>query len=265
MTELWQNLGLLLLGLLGGNRHIRSVSSHDFGDEARQALDYYQSHGDGQQPVVLFFYGGNWRSGKRRLYRFMAARLCSMGFDVIIPDYRLYPEVRFKDIITDAREAAQLASQLIHPEQPLVVMGHSAGAQLGSLLCLDESLLGDDRNRISGFIGLAGPYDFYPYSSDFHWELFEPEEDYPLSQPVNFVRPDAPPMYLLHGRDDQLLRRGQSKSLMQKMQALDAEADREVYDGMGHIGILLGFSVLSRKSSKLLQDVEGFIQLVTRR
>lgn len=108
-------------------------------------------------------------------------------------------------------------------------------------------------------MGLAGPYDFFPYTEDSHWELFAPAEKYPESQPVNFVNADAPPLYLLHGKEDKRVRRGHSKSLMEKQQAVGGRASREVYDGMGHIDIILSLSRIYRAKSKVLLDIKRFV------
>ena len=112
---------------------------------------------------------------------------------------------------------------------------------------------------MSNSIGLAGPYDFYPYTEEVHWDLFAPVEAYPASQPVNFVREDAPPMLLLHGREDTRVRRGHSKSLMEKQQAIGGKAAREVYDNLGHVGIILSFTRMHRRKSKVVTDLEQFV------
>ena len=109
-------------------------------------------------------------------------------------------------------------------------------------------------------MGLAGPYDFYPFTEDSHWDLFAPEASYRQSQPVNYVRRDAPPLYLLHGEDDRRVRRGHSKSLMEKQQAAGGVASREVYPDMSHVGILLSFSRLHRRRSRVVADVEKFFE-----
>ncbi|MDZ7686259.1 MAG: prolyl oligopeptidase family serine peptidase [Gammaproteobacteria bacterium] len=106
------------------------------------------------------------------------------------------------------------------------------------------------------------PTDFYPFTEDDHWHLFGPEEHYPASQPVNYVRADAPPLYLLHGREDQRVRRGHSKSLMEKQRAAGGIADREVYDDLGHIQIILEFIRTRRKASPVVADVRAFLESV---
>jgi acetyl esterase/lipase len=263
LSDLRQRLGLLVV-----NAVARSVpaerESVPYGDEPRHHLDWYR-HADGApRPTVVFFYGGNWRSGRRQDYRFVADTLLTLGCDAVVPDYRLYPHVRFTDILDDARLALETLLARLPEGRPLVLMGHSAGAQIGALLTLDPRLLSAHR-RIAGFVGLAGPYDFYPFTEDDHWELFGPEEAYPASQPVNFVRPDAPPLYLLHGEDDRRVRRGHSKSLMEKQRAAGGVADREVYPGLGHVELVVAFTRLHRRRSPVVRDVGRFLAEIERR
>jgi len=145
-------------------------------------------------------------------------------------------------------------------DQAIFIMGHSAGAQLGALLCLDKSLLDEGLSkRINGFIGMAGPYDFYPFSDSDHWDLFGPESQYAQSQAVNFVHANTPPLYLLHGETDMRVRRGNSKSLMQKVNAVGGAASREVYKQLGHVDIILSFTRIHRKKSPLIKDISQFL------
>jgi len=117
--------------------------------------------------------------------------------------------VRFTDILLDAHMPMETVLASLAPDRCLILIRHLAGAQIVALLALDSSLL-SDCGRIAAFIGLAGPYDFYPFDEDDHWELFGPESAYDGSQPINFVRPDTTPLYLLHGADDRRVRRGLS-------------------------------------------------------
>lgn len=260
--SLYQTLGLKLVNTLARGGDYQLKRDIHYGDKARNRLDHYLAEGDPDRPTVLFFYGGNWRSGEKADYRFVADTLVQHGYNVIIPDYRLYPWVRFDQIQDDAVSATEWSLDNLSKNQPLYVMGHSAGAQLGALICLNSRLLAsypDIENRICGFIGLAGPYDFYPFTEDDHWDLFSPEERYPESQPVNYVTSDCPPLYLLHGEDDKRVRRGHSKSLMEKTRAVGGCASRKVYAKTGHVGILLSFTRLHRRSSPVVKDIVEFL------
>ena len=256
MRDRYQSLGLKFINFMartGGYRKTETV----YGENHRHRFDsYLHLKPSGDRAKIIFLYGGGWQSGDRSDFRFVADTLCSLGFDVYVPDYRLYPEVRFDEILHDAVSAVDAIMN--ENEGTFFIMGHSAGAQLGALLALNPDLL-QSPERISGFIGLAGPYDFYPFTEDEHWDLFAPEEMYPDSQPVNYVRADAPPLLLLHGRDDMRVRRGHSKSLMEKQQAVGGQACREVYDNMGHVDIILSFTRLHRRKSKVVLDLQRFV------
>jgi acetyl esterase/lipase len=81
-----------------------------YGPGARNKLDVYRpANATAASPVVVFFYGGNWTSGQRRDYAFVGRALAARGIVVVIPDYRLYPEVSYPDFLDDS---AALASPL---------------------------------------------------------------------------------------------------------------------------------------------------------
>ncbi|MBL4679387.1 MAG: alpha/beta hydrolase [Pseudomonadales bacterium] len=263
IAELYQHLGLRFINLLARSKKYQLSADISYGAHDRLKLDYYRIKGESKKPTIIFFYGGNWRSGDRQNYRFVADTLTSLGYNVIIPDYRLYPLVRFSEIQEDVIEATHWALREVPSDQPLIVMGHSAGAQLGALLCLNSSLLNTEykaNDRIKGFIGLAGPYDFYPFTEDDHWDLFGPASRYAETQAINYVRSDSPPLYLLHGETDIRVRRGNSKSLMEKAQAKGCRASREVYKNTGHVDIILGFTRFHRDKSPVIRDIVNFLE-----
>ena len=255
LNELWQQVGLRLINLLANSGDYR-LETYDYGTGDREKLDWYIH--DETVPTVIFFYGGNWRSGRRQDYRFVADTLCRMGVNVMVPDFPLYPDHRFDSILAGVVKATNWFLAHLLPAGQVIVMGHSSGAQKAALLALDVNLL-ESPERIVAMIGIAGPYDFYPFTEDDHWDLFGPEEHYPRSQPVNYVRGDAPVLYLLHGRDDMRVRRGHSKSLMEKQRAAGGTAEREVYDGMGHVDAVVSFSRIHRRNSKLVRDIQSFV------
>ena len=59
-------------------------------------------------PVVVFFYGGAWQSGNKGLYRFVAAALARRGYVAVLPDYRIYPEVRYPGFLEDGAQRRAL-------------------------------------------------------------------------------------------------------------------------------------------------------------
>ena len=96
--------GTGLLNAVAPARDIAIQTGVSYGEGARHKLDIYRPAQPGG-PVVVFFYGGGWRAGDRAMYRFVGAALADRGFTVVIPDYRVYPEVLFPAFVDDAAEA----------------------------------------------------------------------------------------------------------------------------------------------------------------
>ena len=118
------------------------------------------------RPVVVFFYGGAWSSGRREDYAFVGRALAAQGFVVVVPDYRLVPEVRFPTFLDDSAAAVQWAREngaaFGGDGERITLVGHSAGAYNAAMLALDPRWLGPDRAAVRGFVALAGPFDFLP-------------------------------------------------------------------------------------------------------
>lgn len=125
----------------------RVVPDIPYGEGQRRTLDVYVPDGaDGGTPMLVFFYGGSWDSGEKEAYRFAGQAFASRGYVTAIPDYRIYPEVRFPDFLKDA--SAAVAWAVTHGGEygaapgPVFLAGHSAGAHIAAMLTLDRQWLG---------------------------------------------------------------------------------------------------------------------------
>ena len=186
----------------------------------------------------MFFYGGGWSSGSKAMYRFVGAGLAARGILVVIPDYRLYPEVRFPAFMDDAAAAvawarANAAKYGGDPHR-LFLMGHSAGGQIAALLALDPSYLGS--------VGLAPPYDFLPLDKTEATAIFGPEVEWPRAEPINHVSAQAPPMLLLAGRADRTIDPGSTPRFAARLRAAGAIVRDEVYPDSGHSTLIAAFA-----------------------
>ena len=75
-----------------------------YGPDGRHKLDVDRpTEPDARRTVVVFRYGGGWKSGARNDYRFAAEAFAARGYVTVVPDYRLYPQVRFPAFVEDAR------------------------------------------------------------------------------------------------------------------------------------------------------------------
>ncbi len=243
------------------------TASASYAEGPRHGVDVYAPAGAHQAPVVVFIYGGGWRAGDRGMYRFLGATLAAAGLVCVVPDYRVWPEVRSPAFVQDAAQAVgwARAHAAEHGGDPgrLFLMGHSAGAQIAALLALNPAWLGavgmQPGRDIRGVVGLAGPYDFLPLQSDTLKEIFGPEEQRPASQPINFVTPGAPPMLLATGSDDTTVLPRNSTRLAAKLREAGNKAELIIYPGVGHATIMGAFSAPLGFIAPVRQDVLRFI------
>jgi acetyl esterase/lipase len=190
---------------------------------------------------------------------------------VVIPDYRVYPEVRFPGFVEDGalavRWAHDHAAAFGGDPSRMVLMGHSAGAHVAAMLTYDRKWLaatGLDPNRdLCGFVGLAGPYDFLPLHDETLKIIFGPENRRPDSQPINFVESGAPPAFLAAGSADDVVDPGNATRLARKLAAKGDAATVRIYDGIGHRMLIGGFAAPLRPFIPVLRDTVTFIDGVT--
>jgi acetyl esterase/lipase len=246
----------------GGVRRVaRDIA---YGDDPRQRLDLYAPTAQGTYPVLVFFYGGGWDSGSRDLYGWAAQALAAQGFVVALPDYRVVPQVVFPAFIEDAAvataKAADVAAAYGGDPERLGVLGHSAGAHLALMISLDRRYMQavDRPGLIRAAAGLAGPYDFLPFDVGASRNAFGRAPDPTLTQPVTFVRPDAPPIWLGHGTADVVVHAEDTTILDQRMKAVGGRSEAKLYPGLDHADLIATFSPLFRKKATILADVSGF-------
>jgi acetyl esterase/lipase len=245
----------------------RRVADIAYGRDPRQRLDIYiPRQPDPSRATIVFFYGGAWDSGRRQDYRFVAQALSDAGFWVVVPDYRLFPQVRFPAFVEDGAAAVRWTRSHIaaHGGDPgrLFLAGHSAGAHIALMLATGTPFLaadGVDRTTIRGVIGIAGPYDFLPLSSARLREVFA-GSDPDTTQPINHVGPGLPPALLLHGDADSTVRVRNTHRLAAAWQAAGNTVDMKIYRDVGHIGILTAFSDVFRGRAPTLADTAAFVR-----
>lgn len=264
---------LALVNVLVPEDNHRSEPGIAYGPEARHRLDVYRPpEGQAAKGVLVFFYGGSWKSGERGNYRFVGEAFASRGFLVVIPDYRLYPEVRFPAFVGDAALAVAWARRNLSVKEgaagtgkdlPLVLMGHSAGAHIAALLALDPDYLaaaGLAPRSVSAWVGLAGPYAFDPFRFRGIRPIFETASSADEARPVTFARAGAPPALLLHGVSDGTVRRSNSQELAEALTRLKVPVRHIELPDTGHIGILLSLAAPVGDPALVIEPTQAFIE-----
>lgn len=241
-----------------------------YGPLARQKLDVYtpsQTAPEGGWPVAVFFYGGTWDSGERAEYAFVGAALAGRGVLTLVADYRLYPEVRYPDFLRDTALAVayglEQAKALGGNPRRVFAMGHSAGGYNAAMVALDPRWLaeaGHAPKELAGWIGLAGPYDFFPTDDVQAQPVFFHPHYPPNAQPIDFVATPAIPTFVGAPVNDKLVSATRSTGqLAEKLSAVGTPLTERMYTRASHTTLIGSFSPPLRWIAPVLDDVTGFI------
>lgn len=251
-------------GLIEGARDVA------YGSHPRQRMDIYVPDGGTKapRPVVFFIYGGSWANGAKETYAFVGEALSARGFVTVIADYRLVPEVRFPAFIEDGALALRFVRDNIArfggAPGALHLMGHSAGAYNAMMMTLDQRYLaavGLGASDIRSTVGLSGPYDFLPFDIDVTKNAFGNARFPAQTQPINFARRDAPPIFLATGSEDTTVLPRNSERLAQALRKAGAKSvTLKVYPGLGHAGTATSLSRLLQWQAPVLGDVVAFLK-----
>jgi acetyl esterase/lipase len=243
----------------------RRVEGVAYGSHPRQRLDVYiPRQAATPAPVVVFFYGGSWKGGNRGSYKFVAEALASRGFVAVVPDYRVFPQVRLKGFMADAADALAWTRREVsrHGGDPsrVFVIGHSAGAHIATMLAYDERYLraaGLGRDAIRGVVGLAGPYDFVPTDPDYVTILSE-EGAFARGLPVTYVRGGEPPTLLVTGSEDTTVSPSNTDRLVARLEAAGSPVTDRRFPYNHYT--LVGRLAAPFRDEALLDTITGFIE-----
>ena len=236
-----------------------------FSQHPRLKFDaYHPDKPKAEAPLVVYIHGGSWQLSSKDDYLFIGEAFANSGYTVLIPNYRIYPEVTFPTFVYDAATFLKwLECQPQYCDRSLVLVGHSAGALNAYLATLDpryfREVAHDRKDLIKGLIGLAGPYDFLPLVEEEHKVIF-PEDIRPMSQAVDYVAGDHPPSLLLVGAKDITIDPKNSHSLHKALSLAGNQSDLKVYDNLGHLGIISAFARIFRWRAPVLNDCLAFIE-----
>ncbi len=261
-------------------------SNISYGPHERQKLDIYTPKTPSNQPkkIVIFFYGGSWDSGEKADYKFVGEALSSQGFIVVIPNYRVYPDVLFPAFMEDPASVAKWVKTNIQQYQPLpnnltastnsstlasrdnvdkvFLTGHSAGAHLAVMLAVNPEYLAQVSLKptdFSGVVGLAGPYDFLPLRAARLKVIFGAEAERWKSQPISFVDGKNPPMLLAVGRKDSIVAPYNTDHMVKAIKSKNGAVDIAEFAQYGHIDMVAKLARPIRGDGALLKKMVEFL------
>jgi acetyl esterase/lipase len=111
----------------------------------KQTLDIFAPAEGEEHPVVFWIHGGGWQTGDKTSVQVKPQAFVERGFVFVSTNYRLLPNVDMGTIFRDVAKSLGWVHEHIaeyggDPKR-IFVMGHSAGAQLAALICIDDRYL----------------------------------------------------------------------------------------------------------------------------
>jgi arylformamidase len=139
---------LVVAVTLGSHAQAQDVKRNiAYGDpqQERQVLDVYSPRNAKSLPVVFWIHGGGWQTGDKSSVQIKPPAFMDKRFVFVSTNYRLLPRVDMGTIVRDIAKSIRWVYDHIadyggDPDR-LFVMGHSAGAQLAALVCIDDRYL----------------------------------------------------------------------------------------------------------------------------
>lgn len=183
----------------------------------RHMLDIYAPPDADGLPVAVWFYGGGWRSGDKRLFEHLGRAFAVRGIVTVAANYRLTPAVTHPAHADDCAAAVGWTYRNIEryggDPHRVFLTGHSAGSHLASLLALDRRYLetqGVPREAIAGVVAISGASDLAEhvdstvFTSREHVEqaFGSTEGELRDASPLTHVREGAPPFLLIAAEKD---------------------------------------------------------------
>ncbi len=138
-----------------------------YGKDKLQRLDVYAPRDAKDAPIVVFFHRGEWSKGDKSEAAYKPKFLNDNGVIFVSANYRLSPAVKHPAHINDVASAVRWvydhAAEFGGSRDKIVVMGHSAGCHLVTLLALDPRYLAEVKLRPGDLRGVVawsgGAYD----------------------------------------------------------------------------------------------------------
>jgi arylformamidase len=113
--------------------------------QERQVLDVYSPPHAKDLPVVFWIHGGGWQTGDKSGLQKKPQAFVEKGFVFVSTNYRLLPQVDMGTIVRDIAKSIHWVHDHIAEyggdPRRMFIMGHSAGAQLAALVCIDDRYL----------------------------------------------------------------------------------------------------------------------------
>jgi acetyl esterase/lipase len=196
----WPWMRILLVPFLRRRSDVERIANLSYGNAGRRnRLDVYRHRSrPSGAPVLVHLHGGGYHNGRKNTQSLaLIYRLASQGWVCISANYRLRPAAGMREHLIDAKKILAWLHRHGHvygaDPSVLFMSGSSAGAHLTALCALTQNEarfqpgLEESDTSVTAAICLNAWLGGYYDDQDF------------VSEPADYVRPDAPPFFIAHG------------------------------------------------------------------
>ena len=244
----------------------------------RQMLDVYAPTTGKNLPVVVWVHGGGWRRGDKADVHNKPKAFIEKGFVLVSINYRFVPNVKVNEIAGDVAKAIRWthdhAKEYGGDPKTLIVMGHSAGAQLAALVCTDDRYLKAEKLPLS-IIKACVPVDGDTYDVPMQIKTVEEkraksymttfgdaESQSDLSAVTHVAKGKSiPPFLILHVADHPETK-AQSQRLVKVLQEAGISAKAYPAEGKNHTTIN---NDLGLADDRPTQEMFGFLTVALKK
>ncbi|OIT24740.1 PREDICTED: probable isoprenylcysteine alpha-carbonyl methylesterase ICMEL2 [Nicotiana attenuata] len=239
-----------------------------YGDQPRNRLDLYLPEDINRpKPVVAFVTGGAWIIGYKAWGSLLGKQLSEHDIIVACIDYRNFPQGTIGDMVEDVSQGISFVCNTIadyggDPNR-IYLMGQSAGAHISSCALMKQAIkesrgesVSWTTSQIKAYFGLSGGYNLPNLVDHFNnrglyrsifLSIMEGEESLRNYSPEIMVQdqsskaaiPLLPHIILFHGTSDSSIPSDSSKTFVDTLCGVGAQAELILYDGKTHTDLFL--------------------------
>ena len=139
-------------------RKVELTGRFDLPYGAHKLMRFDLHLGAANKPIIINIHGGYWRALDKADVNHHMADLAKTGFGLVNINYPLCPEVSLTQIIEHLNHGVEEVLKRLkdaEQQQPIILMGHSAGAHIALHLSNHSNL----KDRLVGVVGLSGIYE----------------------------------------------------------------------------------------------------------
>jgi acetyl esterase/lipase len=237
-----------MMRIYGDYAHDCDISYGDHGD--KNLLDIWRRPDldrAGRAPVLLQVPGGAWSTGNKRGQAHpLMSHLAELGWVCVSINYRLSPRATWPAQIVDVKQAigwvkAHIAEYGGDPDF-VAITGGSAGGHLSSLAALSANRpefqpgFEEVDTRVQAAVPFYGVYDFTRTDRALHRAMVpfletlvikQKRADHPEAfegaSSVSYAGSEAPPFFVLHGRNDSFIPVEQARSFVARLREVSTQ------------------------------------------